>query len=111
MYYYNTITNEYPRYTGDLELLGWAQKSPLPEGWVEVDVDSVEMPNIQSDDLVETGPPVQNPDGSWKASWAVRKRTQQEIFMAKIVCLENKALMGENLTPEEVLFLKEYFTV
>ena len=40
MPYLNTLTNEYPRYQGDLELLGWEEGQPLPENWVVV----AEMP-------------------------------------------------------------------
>lgn len=37
MLFYNIQTQEYPRYQGDLQLLGWEVGNLLPENWVEVE--------------------------------------------------------------------------
>lgn len=82
MKFYNTLTNEYPRYQGDLELLGWTLGNPLPENWVEVM--STNMPEItQNKKISETLP--QNIDGVWTQSWQICDMATEDIEQANRV--------------------------
>jgi hypothetical protein len=72
----NVNTSEYPRFVGDLELLGWQNGEPLPEGWVEVIQDPIpEIENTQT--YIENLP--QLIDGVWKITWTVRDLTEEEV--------------------------------
>lgn len=75
--YLNTITNEYPRHDGDLELLGWIPNNELPEGWVEVYQDDKPIPGI--DQIAEIQPPILI-DGVWKTTWSIRDMTNDELI-------------------------------
>jgi hypothetical protein len=77
--YLNTITNEYPRYDGDLELLGWQVGQPLPEGWAEVIPSPEPVPG--DGEVVQSQPPVLA-DGQWYMSWLVREMTPEERVRA-----------------------------
>lgn len=68
MRFYNIITNEYPRYQGDLELLGWSLGDPLPENWVVV-FDS-NIPEVPENKKVYEGLP-QKIDGVWVQFWQI----------------------------------------
>jgi len=82
MKFFNTVTNEYPRYQGDLELLGWQLGQPLPENWVEVVY--TDMPEITENKKVYEILP-QNIDGIWTQSWQVDDLTAEEIEQNKHV--------------------------
>jgi hypothetical protein len=72
-HYYNTETNEYPRYQGDLELLGWTAGEPLPANWVEV----LEIESLDYDcenEIVELLLP-ENKNGKWHQKIIVRPIT------------------------------------
>ena len=92
MFYFNTITKEYPRHVGDLQLLGWQENTELPEGWVEVT--ETQTPLItpeQTYDMIE--PKLVN--NIWTAQFIVRDRTEEEIqkqkdLTAKIILELNK---------------------
>lgn len=74
--YYNTVTQEYPRHIGDLQLLGWQIGEPLPENWVEVTF--INPPSIEDGKVAVEGLPTEN-NGVWYNSWIVRDLTQEEI--------------------------------
>lgn len=76
MPYLNINTNDYPRYDGDLELLGWKLGDPLPEDWVEVIQDPT--PVVAEDEIYVIQVP-QLVNGVWKATWLIRKMTAEEI--------------------------------
>lgn len=79
MKFYNVVTNEYPRYQGDLELLGWQLGQPLPENWVEVVY--TDMPEVTENKKVyETLP--QNIDGVWTQCWQIDDMTAEDIEKA-----------------------------
>lgn len=68
MRFYNIVTNEYPRYQGDLELLGWTPENPLPENWVNV-VDS-DMPEAPENKIIREDLPKEI-NGVWTQSWKI----------------------------------------
>jgi hypothetical protein len=74
--YFNTITNEYPRYIGDLELLGWSVGNDLPEGWVEVEY--TEPPYAEENMKVIPFPEFKN--NKWTLSWSIVPITEEDIF-------------------------------
>jgi hypothetical protein len=75
--YLNTVTGEYPRHDGDLELLGWQLGEPLPENWVSVLETEELVPG--TNEVVESQPPVFI-DGQWHMSWEIRTMTPEEII-------------------------------
>lgn len=100
--FYNTSTKEYPRYQGDLELLGWKEGEPLPENWVEVEV--VEMPEHLPMEVAYEDEPIQI-DGIWKQNWKVRDLTQDEILENAREIVRQKVRLRETLTKEEASLL------
>jgi hypothetical protein len=68
MRFYNTVTNEYPRYQGDLELLGWIPGNPLPENWVNV-IDG-DMPEVPENKIILEDLPKEI-NGVWTQSWKI----------------------------------------
>jgi hypothetical protein len=103
MHFYNTETQEYPRYQGDLELLGWVFGTPLPENWVEVA--ETPTPEFSWDETLEYGEPTQTPDGNWETNWVVRKLTQEELLERQKTRVRNKVLALQSLTEEEAALL------
>lgn len=99
MYYYNTETDEYPRYQGDLELLGWVFGTPLPEGWVEVN--DTEQPVPSSTEIVEIGHPVETSAGSWEMAWVVRELTAEELLERRLYGIRDRVFKRELITQEE----------
>ena len=92
MFYFNTITKEYPRHVGDLQLLGWQENTELLEGWVEVTDD--QTPSITPDQTYEMVEP-KLVNNIWTAQFIVRDRTEEEIqkqkdLTAKIILELNK---------------------
>lgn len=80
MLFYNTETQEYPRYQGDLQLLGWEIGNPLPENWVEVENnDPVYNPKTQT--FTESLPELT--DGKYIRKYQVRDLTPEEIVKAQ----------------------------
>lgn len=76
MYFLNTVTGEYPRHQGDLELLGWSVGEPLPQNWVEVA--PVERPDCEeSQKAIEIAPVLL--DGVWTQRWEVVDITAEEL--------------------------------
>lgn len=75
--YLNTVTNEYPRFDGDLELLGWTVGEPLPENWVKVEY--VDPPVVGVDETYQITEPTLHEDGVWRIGWTVRAMTPEEI--------------------------------
>ena len=75
--YYNTVTQEYPRYEGDIKLLDptWEPGQPLPENWVE----AVEVEPFVCDAgyVIEEKLPVLE-NGIWKRTFITREETQKE---------------------------------
>jgi hypothetical protein len=78
--YLNTVTGEYPRHDGDLELLGWNPGEPLPENWVNVI--ETEEPLPGTNEVVEFQPAVLL-DGVWYTDWLVRPMTEEERIRAE----------------------------
>jgi hypothetical protein len=76
MSYLNVVTGEFPRFDGDLELLGWTVGQELPENWVKVIQDP--MPEITDGQTYEVNKP-KLIEGVWKVTWNVRNLTQKEI--------------------------------
>lgn len=76
MFYYNTVTKEYPRHIGDLKLLGWKEGQQLPENWVIVQ--DVTMPELNANQIAEMTEPALI-DGSWTVSFEIRDMTELEI--------------------------------
>jgi hypothetical protein len=76
MRFYNTETNEYPLYIGDLEATGWDSSKPLPEGYVEVS-DS-QSPEVQENQkVIELTPELI--DGVYFQNFSVIEMTVAEI--------------------------------
>jgi hypothetical protein len=74
--YLNTKTQEYPRYDGDLENLGWSLGQPLPENWVEVAY--TDPPTVDTNTTYEIQFP-QLINGIWTITWITRPLTANEI--------------------------------
>lgn len=73
----NTETKEYPRFQGDLELLGWVAGQSLPENWVEVQ--AVPFPtNIPANHKTVEAEPVEI-NGIWTQVFDVVPMTAEEI--------------------------------
>lgn len=98
MPYLNTTTGEYPRFDGDLELLGWQVGQPLPSDWVEVTIDPT--PSLIEGETYEIRPP-QLIDGVWRQTWTVRAITEAERHAYAVERVRQKVLQGERLTAEE----------
>ena len=94
--YLNINTKEYPRYNGDLELLGWSEGNPLPEGWVQVT--ETELPTVESNETFSEAEP-QEVNGVWTRTWNIRKLTEEEL--AAKLALEEKLLAEEDLLAVE----------
>jgi hypothetical protein len=103
--YLNIITGEYPRYDGDLELLGWNVGEPLPEYWVPVEY--VEPLQVTATQVVEEIHPIQNAEGSWITAWSIRELNEQELKQRKIRIIKNKVSRNMLLTIEEAMLLTE----
>jgi hypothetical protein len=88
--YLNINTKEYPRYNGDLELLGWSEGNPLPEGWVQVV--ETDIPTFENDETFNEAEP-QEVNGVWMRTWNVRKLTEEEL--AARLALEEDLLAVE----------------
>jgi hypothetical protein len=100
--YLNTHTNEYPRFAGDLELLGWEQGTSLPENWVEVE--RVDVPEHSATEVAYENPPTKVGD-VWKQSWNIRAFSDEELVQIAKNRVRNKVIMGEPLTQEEANLL------
>jgi hypothetical protein len=103
MHFYNTETQEYPRYQGDLELLGWTLGASLPENWVEVT--ETPVPELSWDETLEYGEPTQTSEGDWETNWVVRKLTEEELLERQKTRVRNKVLAFQSLTEEEAALL------
>jgi len=73
--YFNTVTKEYPRHEGDLELLGWVKGTSLPENWVQV---TYIEPDIEMYTVAEETLPVLV-DGQWVTNWVTKTLSDEEI--------------------------------
>jgi hypothetical protein len=100
--YLNTETNEYPRFAGDLELLGWEQGTPLPENWVEVEI--ADAPEHSEQEVVYENAPTKVGD-VWKQSWNVRALSDEELLEINKNRVRNKVIREESLTQEEANLL------
>lgn len=76
MIFYNTETKEYPRYQGDLELLGWNAGEPLPENWVQVE-DTMPVFDISTQAITEELPELV--DGKYVRKYQVRDLSPEEL--------------------------------
>jgi hypothetical protein len=101
--YLNTLTNEYPRHDGDLELLGWVPGEPLLSYWVEVEY--VKPPTLLPGQTYEQIPPAQDPDGIWRMKWAVRDLTADEKLEIVRIAVRDKVGRGETITAAEAKLL------
>lgn len=104
-FYYNTNTQEYPRYQGDLELLGWNIGQALPEGWVEVI--QPELPETQENEVVEMSSPINN-DGVWEVQFSIRDSTPEELYIRDVIRPLREKASKEELSPEEQSILDEW---
>lgn len=82
--YLNPETREYPRYTGDIQLIksGWEPTDKLPKPWVEVIV--VEPPAVADDETAYEVYP-EEINGQWQMKWAVRKLNDDEILFREFL--------------------------
>jgi hypothetical protein len=77
MIFYNVETKEYPRYQGDLELLGWKVGEELPTNWVKV-LDERPLVNEPFEYLEEATLPEYR-DGKYFRKYQVICLTQEQI--------------------------------
>lgn len=105
MLFYNIETKEFPRYIGDLEILGWKKGEPLPQNWVEV-VPDEETTFDQSTQIIDMGTVI-NENGVWKQKKAVRDMTNEEIIRFKIEDILFKKSVGIEITEEESILLQD----
>ena len=76
--YINTITLEYPRHIGDIQLENPSTtESDLPEEWQSVT--PVERPVYDYETQVAYELPPIEVDNVWYMQWAIRELTQQEL--------------------------------
>lgn len=80
MLFYNIETQEYPRYQGDLELLGWEVGNPLPENWVEVE-NNDPVYDSTTQKFIELLPEVI--DGKYKRKYQVQDLSAEELEQMK----------------------------
>ncbi len=99
-FFYNTETKEYPRYAGDLFLLGWSQGSPLPEGWVEVFVE--DEPTVDYGHNFRLLPPELDDSGHWVARYTTWEMTDAEKEEAAAIRALAQQLNIENILPTNV---------
>lgn len=101
--YLNTETNEFPRFQGDLELLGWVAGTPLPHGWVEVE--QAEYPtDIPTDFKVVANEPEQV-NGKWIMNFSVIPMTEEEIERRNAPVTAKAKLLLLGLTENEITAL------
>lgn len=103
MPYLNTATGEYPRFDGDLELLGWQQGTPLPASWVSVEIDP--YPEIFDGQTAETTDPQQDAAGTWRVTWTVRNLTEDELLEMRRNEIRSKVAAEIPLTADEAALL------
>lgn len=77
-FYFNTLTEEFPRYDGDLELLGWRFGEDLPDNWVVVINDG--LPSITKLQTYEMELPIVI-DNVWHSNFSIRDKTEQELTL------------------------------
>lgn len=104
MAFLNTTSGEYPRHIGDLELLGWKQGEPLPEGWIEYETDP--FPIVETGYKAVALEPVCE-DGKWVQHWTVEPLTEEEVLAGRVAQVRRKVLSQIPLTTEEALLLTE----
>ena len=75
--YYNTVTQEYPRYEGDIKLIDptWEPGKSLPENWVGIDEEISIICDVGY--MIEEKLPVLE-NGIWKRTFVTREETQEE---------------------------------
>jgi hypothetical protein len=104
MAYLNTETGEYPRFDGDLELLGWVKEEPLPENWVSVE--EIAMPEFNSfSEVAVEDAPIQNESGNWEQKWVVRNMNSEEVKFRNVMKTKLKIMSGQKITAEEAMWL------
>lgn len=106
MAYLKISTNEYPLYSGDLELLGWKLGEPLPEDFAEVI--ETPYPNVENGFVAEEISPVLNENNEWVQTWIIREQTEQEKSLIQYRAILLKVLHLEILNEEDIAFLSEY---
>lgn len=100
MLFLNTKTNEYPRYQGDLELLGWIYGEPLPTDWVEVV--SVEPPiEVPKNSKVVEQTPIEI-EGGWTQVFKIEPMTAEEIEQRDAPITVKAKLIALGLTEVEI---------
>lgn len=76
MRYFNTVTKEYPRHIGDLQLIyGNIDESQIPEEWVSVELDA--EPEIGKYQYLEAKEP-EHSGTQWIQGWIVRDMNAEQ---------------------------------
>ena len=75
--YLNTETGEYPRHSGDIQLLypDWRVGDALPEPWVEVE--ETIFPELSDEEVADEIAPTKV-GAKWVRTWSIRPITEYE---------------------------------
>jgi len=98
--FYNTITNEYPRFIGDLELLGYRTGDPLPEGWASVQQSEYPRDIGENKKVVELAPVLI--DSTWQQRFEILDMTDEEIEQANAPRIAKQKLIDAGLSEMEI---------
>lgn len=100
MLFLNTVTGEYPRHIGDLELLGWKQGEELPENWVEVEY-ATTYPEPGIDEVVFEDEPLKK-NGKYYQNLKTRPMTAEEVERRDAPKRAKEKLLALGLTELEI---------
>jgi hypothetical protein len=100
MLFINEKTNEYPRFQGDIELLGWTLGSPLPKNWAEVQ-EAAYPKNVPADSkVVELAPELVA--GKWVQKFEIQPLSAQELAFRDAPATAKAKLAALGLTDVEI---------
>lgn len=82
MIYFNTLTKDYPLFSGDIKLIdpNWNEGATLPPHIVEVE-ESEPINVLENQDAIPDLPKLEN--GVWKTSWKIVTYTEEEMIERK----------------------------
>jgi len=105
--YYNTETDEYPLYAGDLALIDVdVDNLPSHIQHVEIELDDLPIHDAENEYFIEKKP-VKSKDGKWKPTFEVLPLTDEMKLNRKLNEIRRAVSMGQFIAPEDAALLIE----